>query len=393
MHREPILDEPDLERFIQTVEPLMRSGRDIMWILAGRTDSNLPKLTKLLNQHKLNYEVFHLCYNTKQMAAYGHWKRQRGLANSRSIEQLFYVYKGHMPKTAPKKRMHVDPGSPLFNQVVRNVPVLAPKHQALVTREVRLTSLSTMVGIPQEEDPGEKQKAQRMADSGLNQPDGAGGSDQLNQPGLATKAMVASCVKKRKLYRQLSGAEVPWFPHDNDMDLLKELCWEAGQPRWVLFGTPSGGAGIHGCLESGTSVVALCFDDHHRTHLMRFLKERAVEAMVTGTTLVFKDETLRQRSIALDLCKEDKGTEDPKKEKEKGKEKEKKTEKGKEKEKEKAKKGNTPEKKETPKKPKKKTKEETPKAKDSAESSSSSQESSNSSSSSKEPAPKKPKKG
>ena len=41
-----------------------------------------------------------------------------------------------------------------------------------------------------------------------------------------------------------------------------------------------GGAGLLGCLEAGCSVVALCFDDHHREHLSRLMTERAVESMV-----------------------------------------------------------------------------------------------------------------
>ena len=108
-------------------------------------------------------------------------------------------------------------------------------------------------------------------------------------------------VKKRKLYKQVSGTEVPWFPHDNAPDLLKELCHEAGRPRWVFFGTPAGGAGMHGVLEMGCSVVALCYDEHHRTHLQRFLVERSGEAMVQGTTLVFKDESLQARALDLKL--------------------------------------------------------------------------------------------
>ena len=36
--------------------------------------------------------------------------------------------------------------------------------------------------------------------------------------------------KRRKLYRQATGSEVPWFPHDNDSELFKELCHEAGRP-------------------------------------------------------------------------------------------------------------------------------------------------------------------
>ena len=94
---------------------------------------------------------------------------------------------------------------------------------------------------------------------------------------------------------------MPWFPHDNDMDLLKELCWEAGSPRWVLHGTPAGGAGLQGCLEAGCSVVTLCYDEHHREHLERKILEWSVEAMVSGTTQVFKDEALRARSVDLKL--------------------------------------------------------------------------------------------
>ena len=60
---------------------------------------------------------------------------------------------------------------------------------------------------------------------------------------------------------------------------------------------------MQGCLEGGCSVVALCFDDHHRTHLSRFIMERAVESMVAGTTLVFKEESLRARSVDLNLTK------------------------------------------------------------------------------------------
>ena len=47
--------------------------------------------------------------------------------------------------------------------------------------------------------------------------------------------------------------------------------------------------------------MALCFDEHHRTHLSTFLSERAVEAMVTGTTQVFRDAALQARSVQLHL--------------------------------------------------------------------------------------------
>ena len=111
----------------------------------------------------------------------------------------------------------------------------------------------------------------------------------------------ATSLEKRTLYKQLSGTDVPWFPHDNAIELLKELCWEAGRPRWIFHGTPAGGAGVHGCLEAGCSVVALCYDEHHRTRLKQFLSERAVVAMVSGATQVFKDDALLARSVELNL--------------------------------------------------------------------------------------------
>ena len=230
------------------------------------------------------------------MLQYGHWKRQRGLANSKTLEQAFLVYKEKVPKNMPKERVYVDAGSALFNQVMRNVPVLAPKNQAYVPRHVRDESLRNMTGVPHNEDEGEKEKA-RDVDVG-DYP------AWLKQPKYIDKdrAFVASHTKKRKLYRQLSGTDVPWFPHDNDPELLKEFCFEANRPRWVLYGTPAGGAGIHGCFEMGCSVVALCYDDHHRKHLETFLLQRAVEGMVSGMSAVFNDAVLHARSVELHLA-------------------------------------------------------------------------------------------
>ena len=63
---------------------------------------------------------------------------------------------------------------------------------------------------------------------------------------------------------------------------------------------------MHGILEMGCSVVALCYDEHHRTHLQRFLVERAVEAMVQGTSLVFKEDSLQARVVDLHLMEKPK---------------------------------------------------------------------------------------
>ena len=89
-------------------------------------------------------------------------------------------------------------------------------------------------------------------------------------------AKVAVNVRKRKLYKQGIGTEVEWFPHQMDIDLLKELVREAGSPRGDLLGTPASGAAIHGSFEMGCSVVALCFDQHLLTQLLPAVVMRAV---------------------------------------------------------------------------------------------------------------------
>jgi hypothetical protein len=110
-------------------------------------------------------------------------------------------------------------------------------------------------------------------------------------------------VRKRKLYKQVLGSEVEWFPHEMDIDLVKELVWEAGSPRWVLLGTPASGAAIHGSFEMGCSVVALCADQHHLTHLFPAVVVRAVEAMASQSSVIFKDDVLHLRSLELNLGK------------------------------------------------------------------------------------------
>ena len=86
------------------------------------------------------------------------------------------------------------------------MPVLASKNQALVDRKVRDVSLASMTGVPHSEDLDEKEKQAR---------DDAAGLDQL-APSVSAdgeaQTLVAAVMKKRKLYKQLTGTEVPWFP-------------------------------------------------------------------------------------------------------------------------------------------------------------------------------------
>ena len=127
-----------------------------------------------------------------------------------TIEQAFCAYKSKQTPKMPKCRYYVDNGSLLFNQIVRNVSVLAPRHQALVGRGVREASLASMTGIPHNEDQAEQDREIRLMESTE-----ADGSSVLNQPASEesaaqeNKALVAAVVKRRKLYKQLSGTELP----------------------------------------------------------------------------------------------------------------------------------------------------------------------------------------
>ena len=286
----------------------------------------MQKLKKTLSQNLLHFQAFYLCYNTKQMQQYGHFKRQRGIANSRSHEQLFLCYPGRQPKHLAKARAYVDEGTTLFNQVMRNVPVLPQRHHALVSKAVRETSLMNMMG----RDVVEVEKDEEAAPPDPPAPAEEEGAEAETAAPAPEKALVTAAIKKRRLYRQLSGTEVPWFPHDNDIELVKELCHEAGRPRWVYFGTPAGGAGMHGVLEMGASVLALCFDAHHKEHLSKFLTERAVEAMLGNSTIVFSNETLLARSVQLHLTAPAKAEKKEEKKEEKGDNKKAKKEKGEE---------------------------------------------------------------
>ena len=275
----------DLGRFLGVVDPIMKPGLDSLWIMGGKTDSNVGRIkTLLLKCGGFKYVVFYLNYNTKLLAQYGHFRRQGGMANSQSLEQIFFVYKGRRPNH-PKIRKFVDSGSALFYEVMNNVPVLAPEQHAFVSKEVRDKSLSDMCGTSQVMDPDVMAKK------------------QLEDEAAAEAQRETDSIDP--VVEDQPSEDVEWFPHDVDIELMKELVWEAGGPRWVLLGTPASGAAVHGSFEMGCSVVALCADEHHRTHLLPAIVGRAVEAMASQSSRVFKHDVLHERSL-LDLSRKQK---------------------------------------------------------------------------------------
>ena len=85
--------------------------------------------------------------------------------------------------------------------------------------------------------------------------------------------------------------------------------------------------------------MALCYDNHHRTHLGPFLVERAVEAMLGCNSLVFNNEALLTRAKQLRLTDAEDKKEGKKRGKEDKEDKEDKEEKGKDDKEEKKKEG------------------------------------------------------
>ena len=284
VQREPIVDMVKFTAFCEVANGILKHGTDFVWILAGKSDANVDKIRKKMAELGWREKAVHLVYDWKKSQKW-YVKKMRGMANSKTYEKAILCWKGKFPSGLPRDRQYVDAGSELYVDTMLKVPVLHPKALTYVDASVLAESLKTMCGFSDElEEPEEAEEAKV-------------------EPVAASAASMRPLqehVKKRRLYRTATDESVVWFPHDNHPDLLKEFVWESGSPRWVLHGTPASGAGIIGCFETGASVVALCEDTHHQKHLEIALRERAVEAMLSGSSRIFKDETLQAR--ALELC-------------------------------------------------------------------------------------------
>ena len=81
-HREPVLDEADFERFAETVEPLLQAKRDVLWVLCGRTESNVFNVKKTLRNRGFRWMFFPLLQHEADAAvrvleaSKGHCERQ-----------------------------------------------------------------------------------------------------------------------------------------------------------------------------------------------------------------------------------------------------------------------------------------------------------------------------
>ena len=57
-HREPALDENDFERYLKSLFPLMLPERDVLWVLACRTDTNAKKNKASSQKERVQISIF-----------------------------------------------------------------------------------------------------------------------------------------------------------------------------------------------------------------------------------------------------------------------------------------------------------------------------------------------
>ena len=86
--REPKLDETDLKLFVDTMSNIMKPGMEFCWLFSGSLEQGEKGIKDLITKKGWKYKQFTTVVDYKAMQKY-YWRRQRGLANSRTVEKLF----------------------------------------------------------------------------------------------------------------------------------------------------------------------------------------------------------------------------------------------------------------------------------------------------------------
>ena len=89
--REPTLDETDLQLFVDTMSHIMKPGMDFCWLFSGRLEQSEKGIKDVITKKGWKYKQFTTVMDYKAMQKY-YWRRQRGLANSRTVEKLFLCW-------------------------------------------------------------------------------------------------------------------------------------------------------------------------------------------------------------------------------------------------------------------------------------------------------------
>ena len=276
--------------FTKAVDTLMTEGEDVCWILSGKVPTHDSKIERILRGVNWHYKRLCLSYDLSMMQKEGYISRMRGVANSCQTESLYLCWKGKLPKSFPKNRRFVDPGSPLYSDIVQKVPVVRQADLLQVPVKIR------------------DQWSQAFAVEAAEESLGKDGSD--SEDGREQKEMEEKEATKRKYARRNSGRALmrqhsceegelgAVFHHDNAAALLQELAFE-GNAAWCLHGTPSGGNGIFGLLQRKMVSICLVKNEVHADWLRRGLQHKLeIEFQTRGAPLA--DASLVARAVALE---------------------------------------------------------------------------------------------
>ena len=89
--REPALDETDLQLCADAMHNIMKPGKDFCWIFGGRLDQSEIQITAVITKKGWKHKKFTTVEDYTGRQKY-YWRRQRGLANSRTVEKLFLCW-------------------------------------------------------------------------------------------------------------------------------------------------------------------------------------------------------------------------------------------------------------------------------------------------------------
>ena len=96
VQREPLLDMERFTAFCEVANGLLKHGSDLVWILAGRSDTNVDRIRKKVAEFGWKDKAVHLFYDWKIMQKW-YVKKMRGMANSKTYEKAIICWKGKFP--------------------------------------------------------------------------------------------------------------------------------------------------------------------------------------------------------------------------------------------------------------------------------------------------------
>ena len=96
--REPALGKTDLQLFVDTMSNIMKPGMDFCWLFSGRLEQSEKGIKDMITKKGWKYKQFTTVMDYKAMQKY-YWRRQRGVANSHTVEKLFLCWLHPCPST------------------------------------------------------------------------------------------------------------------------------------------------------------------------------------------------------------------------------------------------------------------------------------------------------